>query len=454
MTTNPSPITFPKGFKWGSATASYQIEGSVEADGKGPSVWDTFVEREGVIEGGDTGQVACDHYRRFSEDIALMKQLKHQAYRFSFSWSRLFPDGTGEPNEQGFQFYDRLIDGLLEAGIEPCPTLYHWDLPQALQNRGGWATKDSPDWFTIYAEALFKRYGDQVSTWFTLNEPNVHAFAGHIMGIHAPGLTDLTGFLRTVHNLNRGHGRAVSAFRALVPDGKIGPVINVGIFEGETDSEDDRAAAARVDMVYNGGFLEPMLKGVYPEEMAPFMQAAGLTLDDVTMSEINAPVDFLGLNFYSRTQIRSAPDAPMGAASARGEGESDRERTDMGWEVFPEGFYDALMRVHRDYSLPIIVTENGAAFPDQKTHSDEKPRVSDPKRIAFLESYIRQLHRAIEDGCNVSGYFVWTLLDNFEWAEGFRRRFGLVHVDFDTLERTPKDSAFWYRDVIDANGIT
>jgi len=453
VTQNIKSLLFPEGFKWGSATASYQIEGAIDADGKGPSIWDTFCERVGAIESGETGKIACDHYHRFREDVVLLQSLKHQAYRFSFSWSRLFPSGTGQPNAAGFAFYDRLIDALLEAGVEPCPTLYHWDLPLALQDRGGWAAEESPNWYVDYAEALYKRYGDRINTWFTLNEPNVHAFAGHIMGIHAPGLTDMSVFLKTVHNLNRAHGRAVAAFRSILPEGRIGPVVNIGIFEGESDSDEDKAAARRVDTVYNGAFLSPMMKGIYPEEMLPFLRAAGIEPDDSDMRGIPEPVDFLGVNFYSRTQIRAQAGTPLGAASARGQGHTDRERTEMGWEIYPEGFYDALMRVHRDYDVPVIVTENGAAFPDVIDDINGESHVSDLRRVAFLDSYIRQMHRAISDGCEVQGYFVWSLLDNFEWAEGYRPRFGLVHVDFETQQRTPKQSALWYSELIENNGI-
>ncbi|MEO0882772.1 MAG: GH1 family beta-glucosidase [Pseudomonadota bacterium] len=446
-------ITFPADFIWGAATASYQIEGAHDAHGKGRSIWDEFVERPGVIEGGDHARRACDHYSLFETDVALMKEIGLKAYRFSLAWTRLLPNGVGASNPDGIDFYNRLIDALLEAGIEPCPTLFHWDLPQALQDKGGWASAEIADWFADYTELATRAYGDRIKTWFTLNEPNVFASAGHVLGLHAPGLQDPAAYLKCIHHQNLAHGRAVEVFRNTVPDGRIGIVINMGLFEGESGSGEDATAAETVDALYNKAHLDPILKGSYPLPVRTLMEGFGVSIDERAVKTISQRTDFLGVNFYSRRKIAADPSAPLGACPVEETGDGSENLTAMGWRVDPEGFYLSLKRLHDEYAVPIIVTENGVAYEDQVEMTNGQKTIQDPERIAFFQDYLRALDRALQDGVNISGYFAWSLLDNFEWAEGYRPRFGLIHVDFETLERTPKESARWFRRLIDANTL-
>jgi len=446
-------IIFPNNFIWGAATAAYQIEGGHDADGKGRSIWDEFVERPGVIDGGDHARRACDHFHKYKDDVALMKDMGLKAYRFSLAWTRLLPGGAGAVNQAGIDFYSKLIDELLAAGIDPCPTLFHWDLPLALQEKGGWASADMPDWFAAYAELAFKSYGDRVKTWFTLNEPNVFASAGHVIGMHAPGLTDPAAYLKCIHHENVSHGRAVEVFRDAVPDGRIGIVINMGLFEGETDSEADATAAATVDALYNGAHLDAIFKGAYPQPAQALLEGFGLTIDDETMSTISQKTDFLGVNFYSRRKIAADASAPLGARPVDETDDDPDALTAMGWRVDPEGFYVSLKRLHEDYKMPMIVTENGVAYEDTVTTENGARTVDDPKRIAFFQDYLRALDPARQEGADIGGYFVWSLMDNFEWAEGFKPRFGLLHIDYKTLERTPKASAKWYGELIATNTL-
>jgi beta-glucosidase len=418
-------VRFPEGFVWGVATASYQIEGAVRDGGRSPSIWDTFSHTPGKVLGGDTGDVADDHYHRYREDVGLMADLGVGYYRFSLAWPRLQPDGRGALNEVGLDFYMRLLDALGERGIEPWVTLYHWDLPQSLQDEGGWPARDTAQRFAEYAAAVHERLRDRVTWWTTLNEPWVAAYVGHAEGRHAPGIQDPAAAVRAAEHLLLGHALAVDAMRAQGNgSGRFGITLNLSPVSAASDDPADEDAARRVDALLNRQFLDPVLTGDGPA------------------------LDFLGINYYMRHVVRAG--AP-GSGSRVWVGSEDVEfvsrglpRTDMGWEIDADGLYDVLVRVHRDYpSLPLYVTENGAAFDG----------IADPQRIAYLDSHFRAAHRAIADGVDLRGYFVWSLMDNFEWAFGYSKRFGLIHVDYETLQRTPKDSASWFAQVTRRNGL-
>jgi beta-glucosidase len=417
-------VRFPEGFAWGVATASYQIEGAVHEGGRGPSIWDTFSHTPGKVLGGDTGDVADDHYHRYREDVGLMADLGVGCYRFSLAWPRLQPDGRGPLNEAGLGFYARLLDALGERGIEPWVTLYHWDLPQALQDAGGWPARDTAQRFAEFAAAVHERLRDRITWWTTLNEPWVAAYVGHAEGRHAPGIADPAAAVRAAEHLMLGHGLAMKAMRSQSASSRFGITLNLSPVDAASDSAADQDAARRIDSLLNRRFLDAVLAGDGPA------------------------LDFLGINYYMRHVVRAG--AP-GSGSRVWVGSEDVEfvsrglpRTDMGWEIDAEGLYDVLVRVHRDYpSLPLYVTENGAAFEG----------VADPQRIAYLDSHLRAAHRAIADGVDLRGYFVWSLLDNFEWAFGYSKRFGLIHVDYETLQRTPKDSARWFAQVTRRNGL-
>lgn len=440
---------FPDGFLWGAATSAYQIEGSPLADGAGPSNWHVFAHTPGCIAGNEHADVACDHYNRWRGDIGLMRELGLQSYRFSLSWSRVLPEGTGRVNTPGLDFYDRLVDGLLAAGIQPWPTLFHWDLPQALDERGGWANRDCAEWFADYARVVFARLGDRVDHWMTLNEPWVVVDGGYVFGVHAPGKRDLALAPLAAHNLLRGHGLAVRCLRAEAR-GQVGIVVNLEPKDAASDRPADLEATRRADAYMNRWYLDPLRKGRYPDEMRDIFGAdwPGFPADDFAL--ITEPIDFLGLNYYTRSVNRAdAAAKPVGASPVRQAGAT---YTETGWEVRPESLREVLNWIKSRYGdLPIYITENGAAFADPRP--DQSGRVADRPRIDYLRGHLGAVRDAIADGVDVRGYFAWSLLDNFEWACGFGKTFGLVQVDYATQERTIKDSGRFYRDVIDSNGL-
>jgi beta-glucosidase len=438
---------FPPEFLWGAATSAYQIEGSPLADGAGPSIWHRYVRLPGVIDGGDTGDVACDHYRRYPEDIRLMQGLGLKAYRFSVSWSRVFPEGRGRLNPKGLDFYRRLLDALLAAGIEPLPTLYHWDLPAALDDLGGWVNRDSAAWFADYAHVLFRALEGKVKRWATLNEPWVVVDGGYLHGVHAPGHASLQEAPLASHNLLRAHALAVQAFRA-DGRGEIGLVVNLEPKYAVSDAPAEMAAIARAHAYMNRQYLDPVFFGTYPDELAEIFGDAWPSFPQEDMKLIREPFDFLGVNYYTRSVNRADTlSPPVCAAPVR---QAGAEYTEMGWEVFPQGLKETLLWVKRRYGdLPLYITENGAAFADPQP---ENGRVEDARRVEYLRSHLRAAHEAIQEGVNLRGYFVWSLLDNFEWSYGYSKPFGLVHVDFATQRRTPKASAGFYSRVIQSSG--
>lgn len=443
-----SVFRFPEGFLWGAATASYQIEGSPLADGAGASIWHRFSHTPGTTFNGDTGDVACDHYHRWRDDVALMREMGLKAYRFSISWGRILPEGKGRVNPAGLDFYDRLVDTLVDAGIQPMVTLYHWDLPGALQDLGGWANREIVNWFGDYAQVVAQRLGDRVRLWATLNEPWVFAFLGYIQGYHAPGMRDLWAGLRAVHHSLLAHGEAVSRMRSILPaETQVGIVLNLTPQHPATESEEDRAAAERVHTMNNALFVEPLLKGRYPalaEQMVGFAWPPVYSGD---MERIAQTIDFLGINYYSRGIVKRGEH---GYLLAEGVENKQAQYTDMGWEIYPEGLYEILQWVHLESPrLSLYVTENGAAFRDEV----QDGRVADVQRVEYLRQHFLSAHKAIQNGVPLKGYFVWSLMDNFEWAYGYSKRFGIVYVDYATHQRIWKDSARWYQQVIAANGV-
>jgi beta-glucosidase len=442
-------VQFPAGFSWGTATASYQVEGAWDEDGRGESIWDRFSHTEGRVLNGDTGDVACDQYHRYKEDVAIMKQLGQRGYRFSIAWPRVFPQGKGAVNQKGLDYYNRLVDELLANGIMPFPTLYHWDLPQALQDEGGWANRDIVEHFTTYAETVVKALGDRVKGWMVFNEPWVFTFLGYVFGVHAPALRETTSGLRATHIVNLAQAQATRAIRALGLVDAVGTAYSMSSAYPATDSAEDRAAAERQHAFSNDWFLRPTMKGEYPH---PYVdQEKTLARMDIRpgdMELVKEPLDFIGVNLYQRSIVAAAPnDRNLGARQVPGPG----PRTDFNWEVWPAAIYQMLMRVHRDYpGVPLYVTENGCSYGDRPGPDG---RVRDQKRIEFLEGFIGQVGRALDEGADVRGYYLWTLIDNFEWAMGFSQRFGIVDVDHETQKRTIKDSGYWYRDLIARNEI-
>ncbi len=433
----------PPGFVWGAAGSAYQVEGAVTEDGRGESIWDRFATLPGAIVNGDTGVVACDSYHRFGDDVQLMRDLGIGAYRFSISWPRVVPDGRGRVNQAGLDFYDRMVDELLASGIEPFVTLYHWDLPQALEDRGGWPSRDTVEAFEQYVEAVVTRLGDRVPNWITQNEPWVVSWLGYGLGEHAPGRRSRADALAAAHHVLLSHGRAAEVLRRDAPDARVGVTVDLYPMYPLTDSPADIEAARRLDGSRNRWFLEPVLGLGYPSDMLEHYASILPAIEDGDLETIGARLDFLGVNYYSRSVVRAGQD-PADPVAIDLDG---AERTEMGWEVYPHGLRDLLVRLHRDYELPdVYITENGAAYPDARTNGS----VSDPQRISYIERHVGALRDAVSDGVPVRGYFLWSLLDNFEWAFGFSRRFGIVYVDFDTLERVPKDSFTWYRDFIAA----
>jgi beta-glucosidase len=437
----------PGTFRFGAATAAYQIEGAVREDGRGESIWDRFSHTPGRVHNGDTGDVACDHYRRYREDLDLMAALGLELYRFSIAWPRIQPEGKGAPNRAGLDFYRRLVDGLLERGIEPMATLYHWDLPQALQDQGGWEHRDTAKRFAEYSALVFRQLGDSVRSWVTHNEPWVTAFEGYGYGTKAPGVRDWSRALAVAHNVLLSHGLAVRAFRELGPrSGEVGIALNLYPVYPATMQSEDRAAAYRFDGFMNRWFLDPIASGSYPPDMVGEYETRFGDLSFVRpgdLTTISAEIDFLGVNYYSRTLATTGADEPLGVHTPRG----GLPITAMGWEVSPDSFYDLLVRLGRDYGWPVVITENGAAYDDSPPANGV---VDDPERLNYFRRHLAAVERAVDAGVDVRGYCAWSLLDNFEWDRGYSKRFGIVYVDYKTQRRIPKQSALWYRDLIAA----
>jgi beta-glucosidase len=435
---------FPPGFHWGVATSAYQIEGAWSEDGKGPSIWDSFSHTPGRIANADTGDVACDHYHRWREDLELLRGLGVNAYRFSLSWPRVQPTGRGAVNERGLAFYDRLVDGLLEAGIEPFVTLYHWDLPQALQDVGGWPSQETVGAFVEFAELTARRLGDRVRFWCTHNEPFVAAILGYLTGEHAPGMRDVATALRAAHHLLWSHGEAVRALRAAARGPlQVGIVLNLQPVLAASTARDDQAAAQRCDGLANRWFLEPLFRASYPADMLEYFGRAAPSLDPAVLRSIAAPIDFLGVNYY--TCVVAQHNAERAGIQVEQVVPPGSERSVL-WEIYPAGLEELLARLMREYHPPALyITENGMPALDAP---DSAGQVEDASRISFLERHLAAAERAVAAGVPLRGYFVWSLLDNFEWAYGYAMRFGLVYVDFATQQRTVKASGHWYRDMI------
>ncbi len=428
---------FPPDFVFGVATSSFQIEGAAAADGKGPSIWDRFCHQPGAIADASNGDIACDHYHRYAADLDLVASLGVDAYRFSVSWPRVQPAGRGAWSERGLDFYERLVDGLLQRAVQPHLTLNHWDLPQALQEGGGWAQRDTVYRFVEYALAVQARLGDRVAAITTHNEPWVMATLGHETGIFAPGLKNRGTAMQVAHHLLLSHGLALQALRFEGCRAKLGIVLNLSPVQPATDSEADRGAARLEDGKLLRWYLDPLFKGSYPVDVWQHLGADAPQVLPGDLEDIATSLDFLGLNYYSRSVVSAS-----GAWDVKSSG---RPLTDMGWEVYPEGLTELLLRLHRDYSVPpLFVTENGGAFKDLM----QDGRVHDADRTAYIAGHIEAVAEALRQGVPMAGYMVWSLLDNFEWASGYAKRFGIVHVDYVTQQRTPKDSALWYRDFL------
>ncbi len=447
---------FRDDFLWGVAAASYQIEGGSRADGRGPSVWDMFCRWPGKVNAGHTGDVACDHYHRFQEDVGLMREIGARAYRFSFSWSRVLPEGTGAANEKGLEFYDRLIDALLENGIEPFPTVFHWDYPHALFLRGGWLNPDAPKWFADYTALLAERYSDRVAKWYTLNEPPCFLGLGHVAGIHAPGLKlDYPEFFTATKHALLAHGMACQALRA---KGKqklhlsIAPVSSIGVPVDETEDNIQAARAYSFGEPIDGRwfwpnriYLDPVILGTWPSQFERFLGANPIKVTDEELKTMKQPIDSIGLNYYTAARIEAMPDGSLKELQHV----PGHARSGFDWAVVPEGLYWSVRFHYERYGLPMTISENGISGLDWVGLDGG---VHDPQRIDFTEQHLLQLSRAHQEGFPVLGYFHWSLMDNFEWAEGYRHRFGLIHVDYETQKRTIKDSGHWYRRVADSNG--
>jgi beta-glucosidase len=436
---------FPADFAWGTATAAYQIEGAVREDGRGASIWDTFSHTPGKTDQGDTGDVADDHYHRYREDVGLMREMGLNAYRFSISWPRIIPEGRGKVNPKGLDFYERLVESLLENGIQPYATLYHWDLPQALQAKGGWKERLTSEAFAEYADVVSRRLGDRVKGWITLNEPYVAAIIGHVEGRHAPGEKDLKAGIRAAHHLLLGHGLALPVLRANSrrADAEFGITLSTTYAEPGDDSQQAQEAAVMVDGFNNRLFMDPLFKGRYPAAIGHLIDPH-LPIESGDMEKISAKMDFLGINYYFRTLALAVDDLTPSKVKARKV--AGAQYTEMGWEVHPEGFYNLLKLVHEDYNPPkILITENGAAFADKLEEGQGGPAVHDPDRLNYLRDHFEAALKASREGVPVKGYFVWSFLDNFEWAYGFSKRFGIVYVDYPTQRRIVKDSGRWYQ---------
>ena len=443
-----SRIAFPKTFLWGSATSAYQVEGSPLADGAGPSIWQRFAHTPGLVRDGDTGDVACDQYRRYADDAALMKALGMNAYRFSIAWGRVLPEGRGKVNAKGLGHYDRLVDTLLAHGIAPSVTLFHWDLPAALDDRGGWLNPDIAQWFADYASAVFRKLDDRVTMWATLNEPWVVTDCGYLHGTLAPGHRNAFEAPIAAHNLLRAHAAGVQAYRA-VGKHRIGIVVNLEPKYPASGSAEDHAATARAHAYMNRQYLDPVFLGRYPKALEEIFGEAWPRWSPDDVAPIRQPIDFVGINYYTRSVTRFDPSAwPLRASPVR---QARATYTETTWEVFPQGLTDTLEWVGKRYgNPPIYVTENGAAFFDPPVV--EGNRLSDPLRVDYYRRHLKAVHAALGAGVDVRGYFAWSLLDNFEWSLGFSKRFGIVHVDFGTQKRTPKESAHFYARVIASRG--
>jgi beta-glucosidase len=446
-------IEFPEGFRWGAATASYQIEGGWNEDGKGESIWDRFAHTPGRVKNGDTGDVACDSYHRFGDDLALLQAMNLNSYRFSISWPRVLPNGSGAPSTKGLDYYSAMVDALLAAGIRPFPTLYHWDLPQSLEDRGGWPERDTAWRFADYAEIVMRRLADRVPDWMIFNEPAIFTTLGYLAGYHAPGRKDPGDFLRATHSVNLAQGEAFRAMRSVRSDLRIGTAFSMSPCEPERDTEADAAAAERYHAFTNLWYLETALAGRYPEAYLEGPPLDTLGVEEGDFERMRAPLDFIGINLYSRTLVRNAPEARGGleAFPTGPMGGDVGPRTDFGWEVWPDALYDMIARITADYDRPVIeVTENGCSYADGP---DANGVIHDQRRIEFFRGYLAAVARAIRDGADVRGYHAWTLLDNFEWTEGYHQRFGLAWVDFPNTLRTLKASGRWYGEVAAANGF-
>jgi len=445
---------FPQGFLWGAATSAYQVEGSPVADGAGASIWHRFAHTPGRIANGDTGDVACDHYRRWSEDVEWMRRLRLSAYRLSASWSRVLPTGRGQVNAKGLDFYSRLVDRLLERGIAPMVTLYHWDLPADLDDLGGWLDRDIAGWFSDYAEVMYKTLGDRVPHWATLNEPWVIVDGGYLHGGLAPGHQSAFEAPRAAHNLLLAHGAAVEAFRASPgprAGGRVGIVLNLELKDPASDREEDVLATRRADVQFNRHYLDALFHGKYPDDLPAIYGEGWPQFDPGDFARIQAPIDFLGVNYYSRGLTVNDPTA--WPTRARTVVNPDAEYTALDWEVYPEGMTRTLKWVRDEYTkLPLYVTENGVAFDEPATLPDDQRSLDDPRRVRYLHAHLRAVQDAIAQGVDVRGYFAWTLMDNLEWGHGFSKRFGLLHVDRVSLRRTPKTSARFYRQVALTHG--
>jgi beta-glucosidase len=448
---------FPEGFVWGVATSAFQIEGAHDVDGRGRSIWDTFAAQPGSIADGSSPEVACDHYHRYAQDIEIMKSLGVRAYRFSVAWPRILPTGRGAVNAAGLDFYDRLVDALLAAGIAPWLTLYHWDLPQALEDSGGWTSRSTVDAFVELADAVSRRLGDRVRHWITHNEPWCASVLGYAQGDHAPGRKSWPDALVAAHHLLLSHGRAVPVLRGNVPGAKVGITLNTSPCEPASPSQADRDAARQFDGELNRWFLDPLYLGSYPQDVIEAHERAGHLVNGMhfvqpgDLEAIRTPTDFLGINYYTRAVVRSdkipeeqneARTIPLPAPG---------EHTDMGWEVYPEGLTESLVRIHADYRPgSLVITENGAAY---ATAPGADGSVHDTKRCDYVKRHVQACLHAIEAGVPLEGYFLWSLLDNFEWAFGYSKRFGIVWVDFETQERIVKESARLYRYIVRNNGF-
>ena len=443
-------ITFPRNFTWGCATSAYQIEGAWNEDGKGPSIWDIFTHTPGKIPNSETGDISIDHYHRYREDVQLMKEIGINAYRFSTSWSRIVPLGTGQVNQTGLDYYDRLVDALLKAHIQPYLCLFHWDLPQALQDSGGWPNRDTAYAFADYAGIVTQRLSDRVKVWMTHNEPWVAAIAGYFSGDLAPGIKNVSAAVKALHHILLSHGLAAEAIRASShQEVKIGITLNLSPVHPATQSQSDRKAAQRMDAVLNRSTLDPLLKGTSPIQEAAFGKILSKSIIKPGDLEKIQTLDLLGVNYYSRTVVKNAPSFPV--VAAREVHPVGNEYSGM-WEIYPEGMYELLQRVWKDYkpSCGIMVTENGVPVPDG---IDFDGRVRDERRIRYLSNHLWQVKRAVDDGVPIQGYFHWSLTDNFEWALGYTPRFGLIYVDYKTQKRTVKDSGRWFAEVIQKNGF-
>ena len=431
---------FPVDFVWGVATSAYQIEGAAFSDGRSASIWDTFCRTPGKVFKGDTGDIACDHYHLWQDDLDLIKSLGVNAYRFSLSWPRIMPEGQGKLSEKGLDFYDRLVDGILERGLSPYATLYHWDLPQFLEDEGGWPRRNTAYLFADYAEAVVKRLGDRVVSYATLNEPWCSSFLGYGIGLHAPGIQDESKYLQAAHHLLLAHGLALPRMRAHAPKAKHGIVLNYE--PAYADQASNQALAQRYEDQYFNWFMAPLFNGQYPQELWHYFGNTVPIIKEGDFDIISKPVDFLGINYYTHARVKHDATAWLELGRYQNPG---AKHTDMDWEISPHSLYDLLTRLHKTYTLPeLYITENGAAFKDVL----QQGKVNDTERIAYLEGHLEACAQAIKAGVNLKGYFAWSLLDNFEWAFGYDKRFGIVYVDFDTQERILKESARWYRNFI------